>query len=255
MFPYVELPVIAVWGYPLQAFRVLALAAVALQMALTLRRAARAGIAPELASSLIAWAVVLGLVSAHVFDVVAYRPEVLRTDPLELLRVWGELASTGGMLGGLAGLFAVARWKGLSRGDALRFFDAVMFALPFTLAVGRLGCALQHDHLGAASTSLLAVRFPDGPRLDLGLLELLLCSAIALAFLALDRRRAFASRAPGFTFALFFALYAPGRFALDFYRAFEARYQGLTPAQWLMAGAFLAAASWLVRAARRAPEH
>ncbi|HEU4429598.1 MAG TPA: prolipoprotein diacylglyceryl transferase family protein, partial [Myxococcota bacterium] len=222
----------------------------------TVRRAPRAGIARATASSLVIWAVVIGLVSAHVFDVLAYRPEVLRSDPLELLRVWGELASTGGMLGGLGGLFWIARRKGLSGAQLARFFDVVMFALPFTLAIGRLGCALQHDHLGIASTSMFAVRFPDappwhGPRFDLGLLETLVCTAIAGVFVALDRARPPQLRAPGFYLALFFALYGPARFALDFLRVGEARYAGLTPAQWLMAGASIAAIGWLVRATAR----
>jgi phosphatidylglycerol:prolipoprotein diacylglycerol transferase len=257
VIPYVEHPTLEVFGYTIQAFRVLVLLAIAVQVEMTVRRAPRVGIARETASALVIWAVVIGLVSAHVFDVVAYRPEVLWTDPLELLRVWGELASTGGMLGGLAGLFWVARRRGLSAGEIARFFDVVMFALPFTLAVGRLGCALQHDHLGAASTSWLAVRFPtgppwDGPRFDLGLLETLLCAAIAAGFVALDRWKAPQLRPPGFFFALFFALYGPGRFALDFLRVGEARYAGLTPAQWLMAGAALAAFAWLARRARGA---
>jgi phosphatidylglycerol:prolipoprotein diacylglycerol transferase len=236
---------------------VLVLVAIAVQVELTVRRAPRVGVAREVASSLVIWATAIGIASAHVFDVIAYRPEVLRTDPLELLRVWGELASTGGMLGGLAGLFAIARWRGLTGAALARFFDVVMFALPFTLAIGRLGCALQHDHLGIASTSALAVSFPsappwNGPRFDLGLLECLLCGAIALAFLALDRVRPQQLRPPGFFFALFFALYGPGRFALDFLRVGEARYVGFTPAQWLMAGASIAALGWLLRPARQA---
>ena len=252
MIPNIEHPTLTVFGYTLQAFRVLVLLAIAVQVELTVRRAPRVGIARETASSLVIWAVVIGLVSAHVFDVLAYRPEVLRSDPLELLRVWGELASTGGMLGGLAGLFWIARRKGLSGALLARFFDVVMFALPFTLAVGRLGCALQHDHLGIASTSVFAVAFPDappwhGPRFDLGLLETLVSTAIAAMFLALDRAKPQQLRPPGFYFALFFALYGPARFALDFLRVGEARYAALTPAQWLMAGAALAAIGWLAR--------
>ena len=255
MIPYVEHPTVEVFGVSIQAFRVLVLVALAVQIELTVRRAQRVGIARETAASLVVWAVAIGLVSAHVFDVVAYRPERLRTDPLELLRVWGELASTGGMLGGLAGLLFVARRKGLSGARLAGFFDVVMFALPFTLAVGRLGCGLQHDHLGVASTSPFAVRFPDGPpwhgpRFDLGLLEAGLAAAIALAFVLLDRAKPAAAQRPGLYFALFFALYGPGRFLLDFLRVGEARYAGLTPAQWLMALASLAAAAWLARLAR-----
>ena len=92
----------------------------------------------------------------------------------------------------------------------------------------------------------------NGPRFDLGLLETLFCVAIAAAFVALDRVRPQQLRPPGFFFALFFALYGPGRFALDFLRVGEARYVGLTPAQWLMAGAAIAALAWLSRSRGRA---
>jgi phosphatidylglycerol:prolipoprotein diacylglycerol transferase len=257
VIPYVPHPTIELSGTTLHAFRVLALLAIAVQLELTVRRAPRNGIPRETAGALIVWGVVVGLVSAHVFDVIAYRPEVLRTDPLELLRVWGDLASTGGMLGGIAALFLVARRRGLSGAQLASFFDVVMFALPFTLAIGRLGCALQHDHLGVASTSWLAVNFPPGapwhgPRFDLGLLEMLLCAAIAGLFVLLERVRPRSLQPPGSTFALFFALYGPGRFALDFLRVGEARYAELTPAQWLMAGAALAAGAWLARRPRSA---
>jgi phosphatidylglycerol:prolipoprotein diacylglycerol transferase len=168
LFPYVEHPVLEIGSYPLQAFRVLALTAIVVEYTIVVRRAPRHGFSADQASSLIAWAVVLGMISAHVFDVLAYYPERLREDPLELLRVWGSLSSWGGMLGGLAGLAFVAWRRGLGAGGVLRFLDLAVYALPITLAVGRLGCALQHDHLGIASTHFLAVNFPTGPRFDLG---------------------------------------------------------------------------------------
>ena len=249
MIPFFALPSFELFGHTLRVFPLLALAAVAVQLEMTLRRATRFGIARAVAGSLIVWATAAGLVSAHFFDVLAYRPQVLRSDPLELFRVWGELASTGGMLGGLAALYWIARRRGMPGVEVLRFFDVALFALPFTLAVGRLGCALQHDHLGVASESFLAVRFPDGPRFDLGLLELFLCGAIAASFLALDRR----ARPAGFFTGLFFALYGPARFALDFLRIGEARYAGLTPAQLLMIGASGAGIALLVSSARAGP--
>jgi phosphatidylglycerol:prolipoprotein diacylglycerol transferase len=97
------------------------------------------------------------------------------------------------------------------------------------LAVGRLGCALQHDHPGVSSTHWLAVRFPDGPRFDLGLLEFLYVSVVAGLFAWLDRR----PRPDGFYIGLFFAVYGPVRFAMDVLRVGEARYAGWTPGQYL----------------------
>ena len=171
---------LTIGSYELQAFRMLALTAVAVEYAIVVKRAPRHGFTSEQASSLIAWATVLGLASAHIFDVIAYYPERLRNDPLELFRVWGSLSSWGGMVGGLCGLAFVAWRRGLGAAGVLRFVDLAVYALPITLAVGRFGCALQHDHLGVASTHFLAVNFPTGPRFDLGLLEFLYLIPVSL---------------------------------------------------------------------------
>jgi len=50
-------------------------------------------------------------------------------------------------------------------------FDHAALAFAPALLVARTGCALAHDHLGRASEGLLAVRFADGARFDLGALE------------------------------------------------------------------------------------
>lgn len=248
MIPYVEHPILQIGSYPLQAFRVLALLAIAVEYLIVVRRAPRHGFTSEQASSLVAWAVVLGLVSAHVFDVLAYYPERLRDDPLELLRVWGSLSSWGGMVGGLAGLGLVAWRRGLGAAGVLRFFDLCIYALPFTLMVGRFGCALQHDHLGLASSHFLAVNFPTGPRFDLGMLEFLYLIPVSLLFFLLGRQ----PRPLGFFSGLFFALYGPARFAMDALRNEDARYLGWTPAQYLCVAATLAGAALVLWSLRRA---
>jgi phosphatidylglycerol:prolipoprotein diacylglycerol transferase len=247
VLPYVEHPVLSIGSYQLQAFRVLALTAVAVEYFIVTKRAPRHGFSSEQASSLIAWATVLGLVSAHVFDVIAYYPERLRDDPLELFRVWGSLSSWGGMVGGLSGLAFVAWRRGLGAEGVLRFIDLAVYALPITLAVGRFGCALQHDHLGVASTHFLAVNFPTGPRFDLGLLEFLYLIPVSLVFVALGRQ----PRPTGFYLGLFFALYSPARFAMDALRNEDARYFGWTPAQYLCVAATLAGVALVVWALRR----
>ena len=229
MFPYIPHPTLDLGFYTVEAFSVLVVVAVIVQFQITLRRAPSAGIARETASSLVGWAIGLGLVSAHVFDVVAYTPEKLRQNPLVLLEIWGSLSSLGGMAGGLLGIWIVMRIKQLDAAAMLRFFDVLVYALPFTLAVGRLGCALQHDHPGVSSNHWLAVQFPEGPRFDLGLLECLYVSGVALVFFLLGRQ----PRPGGFFIGLFFALYGPVRFAMDTLRVGEARYAGWTPGQYL----------------------
>ena len=85
------------------------------------------------------------------------------------------------------------------------------YAFPFAWIFGRLGCTIVHDHPGAHTTSWLAVRYPDGPRYDLGLLELLFTVLVAGAFLVLDRRK----RPTGFYLGWFLLVYGLFRLLLD----------------------------------------
>jgi phosphatidylglycerol---prolipoprotein diacylglyceryl transferase len=250
LLPYIETPSLTIGSYTLRAFPVLAGLAIVTEFQIVLHRAPRFGIDRLTASTLAGWAIGLGLVGAHLFDVLAYRPRVLLDDPFELIRLWGGLSSMGGMLGGLLGLLWVMGRRRMSGPERLRFVDCLMFALPFTLAIGRLGCALQHDHLGVTSTHWLAVAFPDGPRFDLGLLEFLYVSALAGVFALLDRRR----RPDGFFIGAFFALYGPVRFAMDALRVSEARYFGWTPGQYLSILATLVGLAALAWVSRRGSE-
>ncbi|MGB8329610.1 MAG: prolipoprotein diacylglyceryl transferase family protein, partial [Polyangiales bacterium] len=93
---------------------------------------------------------------------------------------------------------------------------------------------------------------PYQPRHDLGLYEMLYAALIIVLFLWLEHR----SRRPvGFYCALLPLVYAPVRFLLDFLRATpleggDARYAGLTPAQWssvLMVGIGLAVWQFAVK--------
>jgi len=86
------------------------------------------------------------------------------------------------------------------------------------------------------------VRFPDGSRFDVGLLEWLLMLVLAGTFALLDRRRWPRGLFPG----LFLTLYGPARFALDFLRIGDARYFGWTPAQYIALLATVAGVALLV---------
>jgi phosphatidylglycerol:prolipoprotein diacylglycerol transferase len=249
LLPYIEQPVLDLGFRRIEAFPILVGLAIVVQFQLVMWRAPRFGIDRKTTSTLLAWAIALGIVGAHVFDVIAYYPERLAANPLELFRIWGGLSSFGGMLGGLLGIWLVMRARAMPARDMLRFVDCLLYALPFTLAVGRLGCALQHDHPGLASTHWLAVDFPGNPRFDLGLLEFFYATALAGLFALLGRR----PRPDGFFIGLFFALYGPVRFALDALRIVEARYWGWTPGQYLALVSAALGVAVLVWTLRRRP--
>jgi phosphatidylglycerol:prolipoprotein diacylglycerol transferase len=115
-------------------------------------------------------------------------------------------SSIGGLLG--ASLTGVVFLR--ATGRTLRYFDAAAAAFPPAWIFFRAGCALAHDHVGPASTSLLAVRFPDGPRLDLGVIELLAIIPLAAAFAILARR----GMPAGFLSGLLAAAYGGIRLAI-----------------------------------------
>jgi len=229
VFPYVEQPVFHVGSHPIAAFQLLVCAAVIVGHEIVVRRCARLGVTDrDTASSLTAWTIFVGFVTSHVFDVLAYDPKAVLADPLVLFKIWGSMSSFGGIFGGMLAAVVVARRHQLSARQVFAYVDTVAFAFPFAWIFGRTGCALAHDHVGIATDHWLAVRFPDGPRLDLGLLELLFTIGIAALFLLLDRRR----RPVGFYLATFFTLYGPVRFLMDRLRTDDARYLGWTPGMY-----------------------
>ena len=120
---------------------------------------------------------------------------------------------------------------------------------------GRAGCAIAHDHKGRLTDSWLAVRFPDGPRYDLGLLELALTPILVAVVTWVARH----DRRPGMITGALAVAYAILRFPLDFLRATDLgvesdpRHFGLTPAQWACF-LLLGVGAWVMVGARdRAP--
>lgn len=200
------------------------------------RRAAERRLDPKVMTDLIFWVVVAGFIGGHVLDVVFYFPERLTKDPLSLFRIWEGLSSYGGFTGAFIGAWL---WRTVRGRKILPYGDVINSALPIGWFFGRAGCATVHDHPGAISSAWYAVQYTDVPpgfgRYDLGLYECLLTIPLVVAFHILWKRDPF--RPAGFYSGWMCVAYAPVRFFLDFLRKEEvsggdARYAGLTPAQW-----------------------
>jgi phosphatidylglycerol---prolipoprotein diacylglyceryl transferase len=172
-------------------------------------------------------AVVPGLAVAHF---VALPAEEAWT-PRMVLAFWNGMSSFGGLLGAFAGL-TIYYWR--TRRSWLPTADVLVEALVVGWVFGRLGCTLVHDHIGRPSDFLLAIRFPDGPRHDLGLYELLYTLLVLVpAVVVLNRRR----RPAGTSVVVLALLYAPARFVMDLLRntdlpGADVRYLGLTVGQY-----------------------
>jgi phosphatidylglycerol:prolipoprotein diacylglycerol transferase len=196
----------------------------------------RRGLSERALMSLILYVTVSSFVCGHVLDLLFYYPGQVLEDPLALLRLWDGLSSFGGFVGALlAGLV----WRARHRVALLPYADALGSTFPIGWSLGRLGCSIAHDHPGRSSDVWWAVRYPDGGRFDLGLLELAITIPLAIFFVWCWRR----PRPWGFYIGIMSVYYAPLRFLMDFLRArpedapgytgsIDPRYAGLTPAQW-----------------------
>jgi phosphatidylglycerol---prolipoprotein diacylglyceryl transferase len=213
---------------------------------LTVRHGKRLGLSERDLVSMIFWVVGCGFVGGHVLDTIFYYPHRVLSDPLSLVRLWDGLSSFGGFFGATLGAFL---WKLRNKLPILPLVDVTCAAFPTSWVFGRTGCTVAHDHPGLRSSLWFAVRYPNGGRIDLGLVEMLLTIPLAVTFLILSRK----PRPWGFYAGASCVAYAPTRFALDFLRARDVssadpRYAGFTPAQWACFGLLLVGALILWRA-------
>ncbi|NVB42745.1 prolipoprotein diacylglyceryl transferase [Pseudenhygromyxa sp. WMMC2535] len=213
------------------------------------------------------WVLVFGFVISHWVSVIFYFPERLVENPWVLLMLTNGLSSVGGFFGAFVGMNWFLRKENQ---PILVYADGNMFGLLIGMCFGRLSCAMVHDHPGRIvdAGTFMAVgpwpcRCPQGRalpeccsaaqalwRYDLGLIEFLAILGLTIFVYAIwDWKKAHPGRLTG----LVAMVYGPIRFVLDFLRETEsgrgvatpdARYLGLTPAQYF-ALAFFGAGVWL----------
>jgi len=236
MIPYFDGHLFDVAGVPVHMFGLLVALGVIVGDRIAVMQGVLRGIEAKDVKFLNARIVIVGFIVAHLVSVIFYFPERIKESPLILLNVWAGLSSFGGFLGALLAFLYYTRTEEI---PALPYADAVALGLAVGWIFGRTGCFTAHDHPGLRSTFFLAVRYPDGPRHDLGLEELL----FTLVMTAILFRYAQKPRVPGRVIGLFAVMYAPVRFGLDFLRARDVarpdeRYAALTPAQWACLATF-----------------
>src|SRR5581483_2314951 len=146
--------------------------------------------------------VIGGFIMAHLVSVIFYFPERIREHPIVLVEVWSGLSSFGGFLGAAIAFMYYTRREKIPR---LRYADSVALGLAVGWIFGRTGCFTAHDHPGAHTSFFLAVRYPDGPRHDLGLDEMLLTVVMTIVLFLYARR----PRVPGRVIGLFATMYGP----------------------------------------------
>jgi phosphatidylglycerol:prolipoprotein diacylglycerol transferase len=209
---------------------------------------------PDILHQLLVSVLIWGFLGAHLVDVFGYQPEKLKDDPLLLVKVWNGISSFGGVLGAFIAL--VLFFRKHRELNFRRWADVIMFGFVPGFWIGRFGCTVVHDHVGAATDSILAVNFPagaiasipqGGPHFDLGLIEALF--VMPLTWMAMCLPLLFRRRPDGLMTALAAIAYSVPRFFLDFYRREEPdpRYFGLTWGHYLSVATLLAGVYMLYR--------
>jgi phosphatidylglycerol:prolipoprotein diacylglycerol transferase len=231
MIPYFELRTIPIVGdVSLAVFGTLVVLGVVVGVFVAESRARVVGIPRSEIHGAILWSVVPGFVLAHLVAWLPHAHNPAAWSPKALLGYWNGMSSFGGFAGALLGLALFYRG---GRRPWLGAAEVLLQALVVGWLFGRLGCTLVHDHVGTPSSFWLAIRFPDGPRHDLGLYEFLYTSLVLFPAILVVNRRV---RPAGSTIVVIALLYAPARFLADFLRdpelpGADGRYLGLTVAQ------------------------
>ena len=185
------------------------------------------------------WTIIGAFIMARVFHIVFYNPVYFVSNPSEIIQIWhGGASSLGGFVGAGLAMWIFAKKRKFTLKELLPYFDIGALGLWLGWGIGRIGCFLIHDHPGTLTSFFLGVKYPDGARFDLGLMESILGFVLFIIFYFLFKK--LIKIHWGLTAILSFGSYAVVRFFLDFLRVpssvfgGDTRYGYLTPAQWGM---------------------
>ena len=231
-----------VGGMTLHSYGVLAVAAMVAAGFVVQRLSRRHGIEPETALELTAAAIVGGLAGARLYWLLEHWSEV-RGDLLHAVVGGAGFTWYGGLLGGVAAVIALARFRHVRLGLVA---NVMAPAVALGYAVARIGCLLAGDGTyGRPSGLPWAMAFPRGmvPTTvavqPTALYETLAMLVVFVVLYRMARR----SQPGWYVFAWFLVLSGAERFAVEFLRVNPPWLAGLTPPQWFaLAGVLIGAA-------------
>jgi phosphatidylglycerol---prolipoprotein diacylglyceryl transferase len=232
------------------------------------RELARRGHDPEPVSDMVFAAVIGGLLGAKLYYVFVLGHRDAIFDRAGFV-FWG------GLLGGIAAVILVARYK---KFPIMRIADVGGPACAAAYAVGRTGCWAVGDDYGRPYSGFLAVAFPEGaPPSTAGIMAQefgvpmaaganpntvlsvyptqLIEVALGLVMFAILWRMRDHDHADGWLFGVYCVLAGVERFIVEFFRAKDDRLilGALTYAQLIAVGFVLFGAAWMAWRSKRRP--
>lgn len=208
-------------------------AAILVGFTLAAREARRKGLPEDDFYTLGMWALLAAFVGARLFHVVDKWADYAANPGAIFALQNGGLAILGGVLGGAAGGLLYARRKGLPLGKVA---DATAPALILGQAIGRIGCTVNGDAVGAPTDLPWGFVYvnPGAMAPTLGdayqptqVYEMMWDLGV-FAFLWWARKRV---RVDGTLFLAYLALYSAGKFAISAFRQEVVWFLGLQEAQ------------------------
>lgn len=231
MLPYYDIPPLKLGPLTAHPFGILVATGVFIGTTITEKRAGRLQLDLRVLNEVIGYLLLFGFAGAHLYSAIFYFPERILENPLYLVKFWDGISSFGGFLGGTFGTFYALR---KNKASFWHYGDVIIVAFVVAWIFGRLGCTVAFDHPGSETDFVLAMPYPGsdkvtpGVRHNLGLYEAFWALAVSIFYYI--RRNS--SHFSGWYIATTAIMYMPFRFALDFMRAEDRRYFGLTAGQF-----------------------
>ncbi|MEZ4370990.1 MAG: prolipoprotein diacylglyceryl transferase [Polyangiaceae bacterium] len=210
----------------------------------------RGGGDPDDAGDFIVYGVLGVLVGSRLGHVLFYDLDKAMQNPMWVLEIWtGGLASHGAVVGLITAMFIFTKRRGIA---FLEGADRFAFSAALGATLVRVGNFLNSEIVGrVVPGQTWGVQFPrydaqlvaDGKevpfRYPTQLFEIALGLLILLVLYLADRKAGKEKRPRGLLIAIFFAMYFPGRFLVEFWKEYQTsemghmRSAGLTMGQYL----------------------
>ena len=199
------------------------------------RQARRKGLDPEVVYDVAPWIIIGSIIGARLVFILE-NPSAVES-ALDIIAVWnGGLAFHGGFFGAIVAFLVYTQRRKL---NFWKYADAIAPSIALGHAVGRIGCLATGLHIGKEANVPWAFLHDGVPRHPTPLYEILGLVPLFFFLRWLSFRKVSRSF-DGFIFAAYVALYSALRFFVEFYRTDPAYYLGLTAAQFIVIGLFVA---------------
>jgi phosphatidylglycerol---prolipoprotein diacylglyceryl transferase len=246
MIPYFSFTTIEFGFVTLQVWGLFFALAIGITFSLILKEAKLKNIKKDLTYDLLLW-ILLGIFGGMRFFYVIQYPYYF-SHPQQIFNIMaGGYASWGGILGGLGTTFIFLKIRKIDKKTTKQLADIIAKYLPIGIIVGRLGCFMTKDHLGAITALPWGIIWPDGSSRHPVALYLMLNGFLIFTLLKIIKKHV----SEGQLFYYFLGFYSLARFLFDFTRTTietgaDPHIFGLGVSQWVYLGIFLLTQTWIL---------